>query len=158
MITITTRFEQFSRRNVKIAQRLSAQFLRALHYKGIKYIAAMGYKGTIHYHIACKGTKPSQKWIKDKWLRLSGCFEVDISEARENTPWYLIDQNAALLPNNKEGEFAWGDCSGNTFHRIRTSSGLFPRDNNYKPQEGRFEVWHRSDEEITALDVILNNT
>ena len=153
MITITTRFSDFNRDNIREAQRLSARFLRALKYKGIKYISVTAYHGTIHYHIACRGTRPKQLWVKRKWMHLSGCYEVKVSDAHKKLPWYLIDKNAAQLPNHKEGETAWEGCTGNVFQRIRTSSNLFKKPIFQKPEKGRFRVFKRPDAESDAVDV-----
>lgn len=156
MVTITTRFSDFTKENVRMAQKLSARFLRALHYRGNQYVAVMALEGTIHYHIACKGERPSTAWVKKKWMRLSGCFEVAVTDAHEYTACYLIDNNTALLPNHKEGEHAWEGLGGNTFQRVRTSSRLF-----IKPpsrENGRYKRFHRSEEEIDALNDDMNKT
>jgi hypothetical protein len=111
----------------------------------------MGFHGTIHYHIVCKGPRPSKKWVKEKWHRLSNCYYTKISDAHENIPWYLIEKNAAALPNHKEGVFAWSESA--VFQRIRATSNLFPKSKNLKkPEKGRFEVHHLSDEEIERLE------
>ena len=116
----------------------------------------MGYHGTIHYHIACKGHRPKQLWVKRKWMHLSGAYEVKVSDAHGRLPWYLIDKNAALLPNHKEGETAWDGCTGNLFQRIRTSSNLFKNPPFQKPEKGRFRVFKRPDNELDAVDVDTN--
>lgn len=126
MLTVTTRWA-FTPNGMEHAKKAIAPFLRSLKYRNIKYISVMGaaQHEKIHFHIACKGEKPSIRWIKQKWHKLTGCYYVHIEKWHSNLPAYLVWSNAAQIPNHKEGKTAWITLE-QPFRRIQTSARLFP--------------------------------
>ncbi|MFA5974686.1 MAG: hypothetical protein WC859_00795 [Elusimicrobiota bacterium] len=88
--------------NIKDIQKHLGQFLRAFSYQygSPRYFWGFGVtkRKKIHIHILGEGRRPSLKWIKRKWHKLTGYYIVHLKPAEETHVQYIA-WNMARLPD-----------------------------------------------------------